>query len=70
MKTPKKPELSLAEKRAEVEARKQERERAKITVCEECAVEFKRRRPWQKYCGGKCRWAAWDREHPRMKKIS
>lgn len=34
--------------------------------CRECGDEFRQRRPWQKFCGKKCRWSNWNRNHPRV----
>lgn len=33
--------------------------------CEGCGEEYRRRRRWQRFCSGACRWRGWSREHPR-----
>lgn len=41
-----------------------------MKICEnpECKKKFKPKRPWQRFCDTPCRWAVWDKEHPRLKK--
>jgi len=35
-------------------------------ICEECGKSYIVSRPWQKFCDGKCRWANYDKRHPRV----
>ena len=40
----------------------------KITKkCKNCSQSFKVNRPWQEFCGTKCRFAFWTKQHPRVK---
>ena len=34
-------------------------------ICDYCAGSFGGRRPAQRYCSARCRWAQWARAHPR-----
>ena len=33
--------------------------------CAHCGAAFAPYRSWQRFCTPRCRWQAWDREHPR-----
>lgn len=33
--------------------------------CARCGEPFKARRTWARFCSKACRFAAWDKEHPR-----
>lgn len=35
-------------------------------ICENCKGGFDPKRPHQRFCCDKCRWAKWNEEHPRM----
>lgn len=34
-------------------------------TCEWCCSGFLTKRKAKKFCGSRCRWAAWDARHPR-----
>jgi len=38
--------------------------------CAHCGAEFRRRRPWQKFCTKTCRWHHWNEQHPRVSRTS
>lgn len=37
-------------------------------ICEFCGKEFKAYQSNKKYCNDKCRYGAWEKDNPRVKK--
>ena len=39
------------------------------SVCEECGGTFSHSRPIARFCSAKCRFALWDKQHPRVQVV-
>jgi hypothetical protein len=38
--------------------------------CSHCGAKFRQSRKWKRFCGPRCRYAAWSESNPRQRELS